>query len=102
VEIVKTYNENIKIIINNTFLTSYNQKPLKYSVDIFIHSITKYLNGHSDVIMGCLICNNSSLYHKLKFIQNTMGILLYSLFLLFFSNQQLHDKELYHHHSIVI
>jgi cystathionine beta-lyase/cystathionine gamma-synthase len=64
---------NILCITDNTFMTPYFQNPLKLGCDIVIHSTTKYLNGHSDVIGGIVITNNEEVYNKLKFIQNAMG-----------------------------
>jgi cystathionine gamma-lyase len=64
---------NILSVTDNTFMTPYFQNPLKFGCDIVIHSTTKYLNGHSDVIGGMVITNNDEIYAKLKFIQNSMG-----------------------------
>ncbi|MCH7903988.1 MAG: PLP-dependent transferase [Armatimonadetes bacterium] len=58
--------------IDNTFLPYY-QQPLALGVDLVMHSLTKYINGHSDVIMGCLMTNDDGLYEKLKNLQNAMG-----------------------------
>ncbi len=46
------------------------QKPLNLGADIVVHSLTKYVNGHSDVIMGAVVTNDDKLYEKLKFLQN--------------------------------
>ena len=58
--------------IDNTFLPYY-QRPLALGVDVVMHSVTKYINGHSDVVMGCLMTNDDGLYEKLKNLQNAMG-----------------------------
>jgi len=65
--------KNILIAVDNTFATPFFQKPLKLGADIVMHSTTKYLNGHSDVIGGALVTNNKELYDKLQFLQNAAG-----------------------------
>ncbi len=59
--------------VDNTFATPYLQTPIGLGADIVMHSVTKYLGGHSDVVMGALIVNNSELAEKLAFIQNSTG-----------------------------
>ncbi len=59
--------------IDNTFMSSYFQKPLDLGVDFVMHSMTKYLNGHSDVIMGAVMTNDDGLYERLKYNQNALG-----------------------------
>jgi len=61
------------LVVDNTFLSPYNQKPLTLGADIVVHSVTKYLNGHSDVVGGVLATNNPDLYARLKFLQNGIG-----------------------------
>lgn len=63
----------ILTVVDNTFATPYLQQPLKLGADIVLHSTTKYLNGHADVIGGALITNSSDLNEKLKFYQNSVG-----------------------------
>lgn len=60
-------------IVDNTFLTPYLQKPLKLGADIVVHSATKYLGGHSDVIAGLVITNSEKLGEQIYFIQNALG-----------------------------
>ncbi len=60
-------------IIDNTFASPYLQNPLDLNADIVMHSATKYLGGHSDVVMGAICCNNDSLYEQLAFIANSCG-----------------------------
>lgn len=60
-------------IVDNTFMSPYFQKPLELGCDIVIHSTTKYINGHSDIIGGMLLLNDNELYSKLKYIQNAIG-----------------------------
>jgi len=64
---------NILVVVDNTFATPFFQKPLKLGADIVMHSTTKYLNGHSDVIGGSLVTNVQGLYNKLQFLQNAVG-----------------------------
>lgn len=64
---------NITVAVDNTFASPYLQNPLALGADIVMHSVTKYLGGHSDVIMGALITNDEQLYRDLAFIQNSCG-----------------------------
>ncbi len=64
---------NILTAIDNTFATPYNQRPLEMGADIVMHSVTKYLGGHSDIVMGALIVNNEKLANDLHFIQFAAG-----------------------------
>ncbi len=65
--------KKILTVIDNTFATPYFQKPLNLGVDIVVHSTTKYLNGHSDIIGGAVVTNDRGLYNRIQFIQNTTG-----------------------------
>jgi cystathionine beta-lyase len=64
---------NCLLVVDNTFATPYLQRPLELGADIVMHSATKYLGGHSDVVMGALIVNEKELAEKLYFIQNASG-----------------------------
>lgn len=64
---------NIMIAVDNTFATPYNQNPLDLGADIVMHSATKYLGGHSDLVMGALMVNNEKLAKDLHFIQFAAG-----------------------------
>lgn len=64
---------NILVAVDNTFATPYLQNPLDLGADIVMHSATKYLGGHSDVIHGCLMMNDADLREKLYFIQKSCG-----------------------------
>ncbi|MGO3306170.1 MAG: cystathionine gamma-synthase [Sphingobacterium sp.] len=64
---------NIIHVVDNTFASPYLQNPLELGADIVMHSATKYLNGHSDVVMGALILNTPELYKQLRFYYNTCG-----------------------------
>lgn len=63
----------ILLAVDNTFATPYLQNPLDLGADIVMHSATKYLGGHSDVVMGALIVNDQALADRLYFIQNACG-----------------------------
>jgi cystathionine gamma-lyase len=69
-QVKSTGRDDIVVAVDNTFMSPYFQKPLDLGADLVMHSITKYLNGHSDVIMGCLITNNEELYKQLLYYQN--------------------------------
>ncbi len=64
---------NILFALDNTFASPYLQNPLDLGADIVMHSATKYLGGHSDVVMGALITNDKALYERLAFILNSCG-----------------------------
>jgi cystathionine beta-lyase len=70
-EIAKKH--NILFGVDNTFATPFLQNPLDMGADIVMHSVTKYLGGHSDVVMGALVVNDDELADKLAFIQNASG-----------------------------
>ncbi|MBK6504435.1 MAG: PLP-dependent transferase [Ignavibacteria bacterium] len=59
--------------VDNTFMSPYFQNPLDFGMDIVVHSSTKYINGHSDVIGGCVITSNDEIAEKIKFLQNSIG-----------------------------
>mmetsp|Transcript_9189 Transcript_9189/g.13764 ORF Transcript_9189/g.13764 Transcript_9189/m.13764 type:complete len:425 (-) Transcript_9189:5872-7146(-) len=61
------------LAVDNTFCSPYFQNPLKHGADIVVHSVTKYINGHSDVVMGVVCCNSEEMKTKLRFIQNGVG-----------------------------
>lgn len=70
---VKTINPTILIAVDNTFATPYLQRPLDLGTDIVMHSATKYLGGHSDLVMGALIVKDEKLAKELHFIQFAAG-----------------------------
>lgn len=61
------------LVVDNTFATPYLQNPLDLGADIVLHSATKYLGGHSDVVLGALVVNDDNLQERLAFIQNSCG-----------------------------
>jgi len=64
---------NCLVAVDNTFASPYLQNPLDLGADIVMHSVTKYLGGHSDVVMGALVVNDEKLYQELAFITNSCG-----------------------------
>lgn len=73
-EIAKRY--DLKTIVDNTFATPYNQNPLTLGADIVVHSATKYLGGHSDVVACLAITNDEKIAQELAFLQNSIGSVL--------------------------
>lgn len=65
--------KNIITCVDNTFMSPYFQNPLDFGIDVVLHSSTKYINGHSDVIGGCLIMNDDKIAERIKFLQNGIG-----------------------------
>ena len=73
-EVAKVSKENNLIsVVDNTFASPYFQNPLTFGIDIVLHSQTKYINGHSDVIGGILVTSNERLHERLRYIQNAAG-----------------------------
>ena len=70
-ELAKNYNK--KVIVDNTFLTPYLQRPLSLGADIVIHSGTKYLGGHSDTVSGFVVVNDKEIADRLYYLQNAIG-----------------------------
>ena len=65
--------KGILSIVDNTFMTPYLQKPLELGIDIVVHSATKYLGGHSDLIAGLVVVNDEELAQRIGFLQNSIG-----------------------------
>ena len=65
--------KGVLLVVDNTFATPFCQKPLALGADVVMHSATKYLNGHSDVIGGVLVTGNPELAAQIKFLQNSVG-----------------------------
>jgi len=72
-EKVHAVNKDIVVCVDNTFLSSYNARPLDLGADVVMHSATKYMNGHSDVVMGLLAMKSDELKKKLMFAQFAIG-----------------------------
>ena len=69
----RAHRRGIKVVVDNTFMTPYFQRPLALGADLVLHSVTKYLNGHSDMIGGALITSDEGLAEALRFLQNAAG-----------------------------
>jgi cystathionine beta-lyase/cystathionine gamma-synthase len=67
------HRHNLLLVVDNTFSSPYFQQPLELGADIVLHSTTKYINGHSDVVGGAVVTNNEEVYEALKFHQNAAG-----------------------------
>lgn len=67
------HRSGIMVVVDNTFLSPYVQNPLEHGADIVVHSVTKYINGHSDVLMGVAAFDSDALQERLGFLQNAIG-----------------------------
>ena len=72
----EAHKKGILVVVDNTFMTAYLQKPLELGADIVEYSATKYYAGHSDLLAGLVLLNNEEIYTKLKFFNNTLGGIL--------------------------
>jgi cystathionine gamma-synthase len=70
---VHAANPAVRVIVDNTFATPYLQQPLRLGCDVVVHSTTKYLGGHSDVVGGAVLTSDGAVYERLKFLQNAAG-----------------------------
>lgn len=68
-----THRYNASLVVDNTFASPYFQQPLDLGADIVVHSATKYLGGHSDLVMGVVVTSDDDVYRSLKFNQNAVG-----------------------------
>jgi len=64
---------NAIVVVDNTFLSPFFQRPLSLGADIVVHSVSKYINGHTDVVGGIIVVNDEDLHKKLRFLQNGIG-----------------------------
>lgn len=69
----RTADTRIIVVVDNTFMSPYFQQPLNLGADIVMHSVTKYINGHSDAVMGVMVARDQQLYQRMKFMQNSIG-----------------------------
>jgi len=75
-EIVHTHPNKPLLVVDNTFATPYLQRPLEHGADVVVHSMTKYLGGHSDVLGGAVIVKDEELAERLYYLQNAVGAVL--------------------------
>lgn len=68
--------KNLLTIVDNTFMTPYLQNPIALGADIVVHSATKYIGGHSDVVAGLVVVNSAELAEEVHFVQNSIGAIL--------------------------
>ncbi|RAJ99102.1 cystathionine gamma-synthase [Aliidiomarina maris] len=74
VELAKAHNPDMIVVVDNTFATPYNQRPIELGADIVMHSATKYINGHSDMVGGiAVVGDNADLAERMVFLQNAVG-----------------------------
>lgn len=70
------HKHNLLVIVDNTFMTPYLQRPIDLGADIVVYSATKYLGGHSDVVAGLAVVANNELKERIAFLQNSIGAVL--------------------------
>ena len=70
---LRAHGRKITVVVDNTFMTPYFQRPLELGADVAMHSVTKYLNGHSDMVGGALVTRDDALAEQLRFLQNASG-----------------------------
>jgi len=68
-----THAQGGKLVVDNTFMSPFFQQPLTMGADVVLHSTTKYLNGHSDVVGGVIVTNDAAIYEKMAYLQNAVG-----------------------------
>lgn len=73
VQAAKTANPQITVVVDNTFMSPYFQRPITLGADVVVHSITKYINGHSDVVMGAVVTDSDEIQQHLFFQQLAVG-----------------------------
>jgi len=75
-DIAKARNPEVLLVCDNTFATPASQRPFEFGFDIVMHSSTKYLNGHSDVVGGLAVVNDAALAERMRFLQNAIGAVM--------------------------
>src|SRR5437867_1857130 len=69
----RAHRRGLIVVVDNTFMTPFFQRPLELGADVVMHSVTKYLNGHSDMVGGALVTSDEALAESLRFLQNAAG-----------------------------
>jgi cystathionine beta-lyase/cystathionine gamma-synthase len=69
----RAHRRGIRVVVDNTFMSPFFQRPLALGADVVVHSVTKYLNGHSDMVGGALITSDEAVAEQLRFLQNAAG-----------------------------
>jgi len=100
-EIAHKFSKDIIVAVDNTFLTSYFQRPLELGADLVVYSLTKYMNGHSDVLMGAIVTNDDDLFKRIAFLQNSLGAVPspFDCYLVIRSLKTLHVRMPLHMHN---
>ncbi len=93
--------KNVLLAVDNTFMTPFLQRPLELGADVVAHSLTKYLNGHSDVVGGALVVKDAGLHDRLAFLQNAAGAVPSPMdsFLVMRGTKTLHVRMERHEHN---
>ncbi|GMR48754.1 hypothetical protein PMAYCL1PPCAC_18949, partial [Pristionchus mayeri] len=73
VDVIRKANPAVIVVVDNTFMTPYFQRPLSFGADVVVHSLSKYINGHSDIIMGCAMTNREDIRDRLFYQQTALG-----------------------------
>jgi cystathionine gamma-lyase len=72
-QLAHQHSPELTVVVDNTFMSPYFQSPLELGADLVVHSVTKYINGHSDAVMGVAATRQQAIFEKLKFLQNAIG-----------------------------
>ena len=72
----RAHKKGMTVVVDNTFMTSYLQRPLELGADIVVYSATKYYGGHSDLLAGLILLNDEKIYERFRFLRNTLGGIL--------------------------
>lgn len=72
-DIINASGKDITLVVDNTFLSPYISNPLDHGADVVVHSATKFINGHSDVVLGIAVTSDEKIYERLSFLQNAIG-----------------------------
>lgn len=75
INIVRTVNKNTLVVVDNSIMTNLLQSPLDLGADIVLYSLTEYINGHQDIVMGSIVTNNSDIFGKLKVTRHWNGFI---------------------------
>ena len=88
------HGQSVKVLVDNTFASPYLQNPLALGADLVLHSMTKYIGGHSDIIGGIVVLNDPALHERLQYLQNAIGAVPapFDCFLILRSTKTLHVR----------
>ncbi|KAL3078709.1 hypothetical protein niasHT_022398 [Heterodera trifolii] len=102
-KIVKAHNSECLVLVDNTFMSPFFQNPLAFGADVVLHSLTKYINGHSDVVMGCLMTDSERLEAHFLFQQLAVGSVpsSFDVYLVLRGIKTLHLRMRQHHSNAI-